>query len=283
MSLRRLAGHCVIGLIFSLSCILVSAEEQPSSSEASCLNTNVASVPSRPTVTSATDTTQCGVAEIEYGLERQWPGARAKRDDLTGGLRFGLTPDLDFHWSSSAFVHFMDGSGDRTGFGDTWLGLRYRFLKQTKHRPSFGLFYQAKIPSASVALGLGSGQVDYSLAFLASKDFRRFHFDLNAIQLFLARPAAAGFDHETGFALANWYTFSRRLSAVLEPYGYSSLNQGTPAFGSVTVGFNYKVQPRLYVDSGLDVGVTTGAPRKRVFIGITYAVANVYAWARPGR
>ena len=31
------------------------------------MNTAVTSVPSRPTVTSATDTTRCGVVEIEYG------------------------------------------------------------------------------------------------------------------------------------------------------------------------------------------------------------------------
>ena len=239
------------------------------------------SVPSRPTVTSATDTTQCGVVELEYGLERQWPGGGANRDDLSGGLRLGLTHNLDFHWSSSDFLHIMDGTGNRTGFGDTWLGLRYRFLGQTKHRPSLGLFYAAKIPSASAVLGLGSGQVDHSMSFLASKDLRRIHFDFNLIELLAGRQTASGFDHDTGWALATWLPLTHRLSVVVEPYGYTSLNSSSPAFASVTAGFNYKVRPRLYLDSGLDVGVTSGAPRKRVFVGITYAIANLYAWMRP--
>ncbi len=139
----------------------------------------------------------------------------------------------------------MDGVGDRTGFGETWLGLRYRFLKQTKHRPSLGLFYAAKVPSGSAVLGLGSGQVDHSISFLASKDIHRLHFDFNLIELLAGCATASGFDHDTGFALATWLPVTHRLSAVVEPYGYTSLNQSSPAFASAMAGFNYKVQPRL--------------------------------------
>lgn len=259
---------------------LLTPASSPSPSEPSCFNSNVVSVPSRPTVTSATDTTQCGAVELEYGLERQWPGSGANRDDLTGGLRLGLTPKLDFHWSSSDFVHLMNADGNRTGYGDNWLGLRYRFVGQTKLRPSFGVFYDAKVPSASVALGLGSGKVDHSISVLASKDVRKLHFDFNVIQLLAGRPTTTGFDHDTGFALATWFPLTHRLTGVVEPYGYTSLNQSSPAFASTMVGCNYKVQPRLYLDSGLDLGVTHYAPQKRVYVGVTYAIANVYSEIR---
>jgi hypothetical protein len=92
-------------LLFLSACLATSAGAQnllslassPISGDSTCFASGVASVTSRPTVTNATDTTQCGVVEMEYGLERQWPGAGANHDDLTGGLRFGLTPKLDFH------------------------------------------------------------------------------------------------------------------------------------------------------------------------------------------
>jgi Putative MetA-pathway of phenol degradation len=271
-SLRLLVLFALVVPFFAV--IFTEAQE-------ACVGTTVISVPSRPTVTNATDTTQCGVAELEYGLERQWPGGGANRDDLTGGLRFGLTHDLDFHWSSSAFIHLMDGAGDRTGYGDNWLGLKYRFLRQTKHRPSMGLLYEAKIPSASFVLGLGSGRVDHAITYLASKDVHRLHFDFNLIELIAGQPTASGFDHNTGFALASWLTVTRRLSVVVEPYGYTILNQNNGAFASTMIGFNFKVKPRLYLDSGLDVGVTSDAPSKRVFVGITYALGNVYSWLHP--
>jgi hypothetical protein len=67
---------------------------------------------------------------------------------------------------------------------------------------------------------------------------------------------------------------------VVEPYGYTLLNQSSPAFASTMLGFNYRVQPRLYLDTGLDVGVTHEAPQKRVYLGITYAVGNVFSWIK---
>jgi hypothetical protein len=270
----------VIVLTFVLGAVAVWAQEQSSPTETSCVSSAVISVPSRPTVTSSTDTTRCGVVEIEYGLERQWPGAAANRDDLSGGVRLGLTNNLDFHWSSGAFLHVMDGAGDRTGFGDTWLGLRYRFLGQTKHRPGLGVAYQAKVPSAGVTNGLGSGQVDHAFAFLVSKDIHPFHIDFNVLPLLAGRPTGTGFDHNLGFALSAAAPLIRRLGVVAEGYGYTALNSSSPAFAAALLGFTYQPQARLVLDTGLDVGVTSGAPRKRVFVGITYAIANVYWWAR---
>ena len=273
--LTRFVVRSLTALAFSF--LLASANE-PASSTEGC-GAAVISVPSRPTVTSATDTTQCGVVELEYGLERQWPGGGANRDDLTGGLRFGLTPNLDFHWSSSAFVHLMSGSGNRTGFGDSWLGLRYRFLGQTKRRPSLGVFYAAKIPSASIALG-GPGQVDQTISFLVSKTVHGIAFDFNVVPLVAGRPTTPGFDHNAGFALSAAIPLIRRLSLVAEGYGYTLLNSANPAFASTMLGCTYVPNPRLVLDSGVDVGVTPAAPRKRVFVGITYAIGNVYSWLR---
>jgi hypothetical protein len=216
------------------------------------------------------------VVEVEFGLERQWPGGGANHDDLSGGLRLGLTHNLDFHWSSGTFVHIMDGNGDRTGFGDNWLGLRYRFFGQAKHRPSLGVAYQAKIPSASVANGLGSGEVDHSLAFLVSKDIGRVHYDFNVIPLFAGRLSPPGLDKNSGFALSAAIPLFRRWSLIAEAYGFTELNAASPAFASTMVGFTYQVNPRLILDTGLDVGVTPNAPSKRVYLGVTYAIANIY-------
>jgi hypothetical protein len=268
-------------LIVFLSVTALFQAAMPTSAQETCTSTAVVSVPTRPTVTSAANTTQCGVVELEYGLGRQWPGGGANRDDLTGGLRFGVTRKLDVHWSSADFLHLMDASGNRTGFGDTRLGARYRFLKQTKQLPSFGVLYEAKIPSARVALGLGSGEIDHSISFLVSEDVRRLHFDFNLIGALDGRTAASGFDHSTGFALASFLPITHHLSAVFEPYGYTRLNQSASAFASLMFGFDYQVHPRLYLDTGLDVGATSRAPRKRVFVGITCAVGNVYSWLSP--
>jgi len=253
------------------------ADDTPSTAEG--CNVAVASVPSRPTVTSATDTTQCGVVEMEYGLERQWTGAGANRDDFTGGFRFGVTPKLDVHWSSSDFLHVMDGTGDRTGFGDTWVGFRYRFSNQTRHRPAFGMLYSAKLGSASLGLG-GTDRVDHEFAFLASKDVRRVHFDFNVLPLVAGREGASGHDYNTGFALSSAVPVTRRWGVVAEGYGYTQLNEQTPGFASTMLGCTYAASSRLVLDSGVDVGVSAGAPRRRVYAGVTYAMGNIYSRMR---
>ncbi len=259
---------------------LTAAQQAASPGEGSCFRADIVSVPSRPTITDATDTTQCGVLEVELGLERQWPGSGANHDDLSGGLRLGLARNLDLHWYTGTFVHIMDGDGDRTGFGDNWLGLKYRFLEQTTLRPSFGLFYQAKIPSANAKLGLGTGRVDHSLSFLVSKDAGRTHVDFNLIQLLDGRSVSSGFDHASGFALSTSVLVSKKLILVVEPYGYTTLNASNSAFASLMMGLTYQVNSRLFLDSGVDVGLTREAPRERVYAGVTYAIANAFAWAR---
>jgi len=254
--------------------------QEDSSKEVSCVSSTIASVPSRPTASNGADTTQCGVVEVEYGFDQQWPQSNAHVNDIAGGLRLGLLPNLDFHWASTSFLSIVDQAGDRTGFGDTWLGLKYRFWSQTRRRPTMGLFYQAKIPSASDKKDLGTGQVDQSLSFLFSKDVSRFHIDFNVIPYLAGRPTSAGCDHNTGFALSASIPVAKKLSLVGEGYGYTSLNGAHPAFASTMVGTTYQVGPRLILDGGVDVGVTSYAPRARIYVGITCAIANAYRWFR---
>lgn len=262
-------------------CLMTFASAGKSAASANpCASVEVSSVVSRPTIANATDTTLCGVVEAEYGFESIWPGEGARHDDFTGGLRFGITPRLDLHWASGDYVNFDTIEGVQRGFGDTWLGLKYRISSQTKKRPAFGVYYQAKIPSAD--LGFGSGQIDHSIALIASKDVRRLHVDFNIIPSFVGR-AGGGYDYNTGFACATWLPLMHGLTLVIEPYGYTALNSDTPAYASIMSGFSYRVNRRFYVDTGIDTGVTYAAPHKRVYAGATYAIGNVYSWVKRER
>lgn len=234
--------------------------------------------PSRPAVASAVDTTQCGVLEIEYGAELLGPGQAAHQFDFSGGLRFGITRDLDFHWFAGDFLSYTDLQGQRVGYGDNWLGLKYRFSKQSKFRPGLGVMYMAKIPTGDSRQGLSSGEVDHVLSLLMSKDVSRIHFDFNVIPRWMG-SASSDVDRNVGLALASYLPVTKKFSLVFEPYGYTSLNVANPAYASIMSGALLQVHPRLYLDAGFDAGVTHGA-QKRVYAGVTYAVANIYGWFR---
>ena len=281
--LLRRRFRCGVVIALALNAATILAGDAPSSGESRCRSTAVVSVPSRPTVSNGTDTTQCGVVEIEYGLERQWPGGGALQDDLAGGFRLGLLPNLDLHWASAAFLHVKDDASDRTGFGDSQLAVKYRLLAQRKLWPSVGTYYQAKAPTANRGLGVGSGKWDYALSLLLSKDVRFVHLDFNVSPAWVGREGDRGFDRNFAFALSGSAPIGHGFGIVAEGYGASSLNAATPAFSSTMLGLTYQASPRCVLDAGLDVGVTAGAPRKRAYVGATYAIGNAYRWWRSQR
>ncbi len=57
------------------------------------------------------------------------------------------------------------------GFEDIELGAKYRFIKETKHRPEIGTFTMFEIPTGSYAKGLGVGRVWYKLPVWAQKSW----------------------------------------------------------------------------------------------------------------
>jgi hypothetical protein len=232
--------------------------------------------PNRPTVANPADITQYGVLELEYGWDHGWPASGQRFTDAGGLLKFGLLCDVELRWTTTSFLSQSDPSGTQSGFGDNWIGPQVRFYKQTKWVPSAAISYAVKIPSANASQGLGSGRVDHQIAILFSKDVHGVHFDLNASEFFLGRPGTTGFDHLSQFDIAFGHALYKNLQIQGEFYENTRQNNSTPGFVSGLSALVWNITPRLEIDGGVDSGMTTGAPRLRVFAGFTYAIANLY-------
>jgi hypothetical protein len=138
-----------------------------------------------------------------------------------------------------------------------------------------------KIPSANSENGLGTGRVDHSLTFLASKDIAHIHFDFNATQFWIGRQGAHGFDRDNQLNLAFSSVIHGPLQFTGEFYGDTEVNQNTPGFASSLWALTYTVRPRLVIDSGFEAGLTSGGPHRHVFVGVTYSIGNLYpGWRR---
>lgn len=69
-------------------------------------------------------------------------------------------------------VYLPGGAGPSAyGLTDMELGVKYGFIKQTKHRPQIGSFTMFEIPTGSYSKGLGIGRVWYKLPLWAEKEF----------------------------------------------------------------------------------------------------------------
>jgi hypothetical protein len=68
-------------------------------------------------------------------------------------------------------VYAPSGTGPSAfGLMDMELGVKYGFIKQTKHRPQIGSFTMFEIPTGSYSKGLGVGKVWYRLPIWVAKD-----------------------------------------------------------------------------------------------------------------
>lgn len=280
------AGKVFSGVFVALSLLAVGIACTPASAQwigkqTGCYADSITANPNRPTVTNPADITQYGVLELEYGWDRIWPQAEVHQTTLEGLLKFGLLCDVELRWTTTSFISQTVGGATEKGFGDNWLGPQIRIYRQTKSVPTLSFSYAVKIPSADANNGLGTGRVDHSLTFLASKDLGHVHFDFNATQFWLGQQNATGFDRNNQLNLAFSFPIHGPLLFTGELYGDTEVNRESPAYASSLWALTYTVRPRLVIDSGFEAGLTAGGPHRHVFVGVTYSIGNLYpGWRR---
>lgn len=258
----------IIFFVFSCAFVQASGAQQ-----------EVISSPNRPGVANPAEVTQEGVLEIEYGWDRGFRSQNFKTyTDAVGFIRFGLTEDIELHLAMVNYIsqRSQDHEGRRSGAGDTFPGFKYRLSKESEMLPTFSFAYDVKIPTASRKNGLGSGRVDHNLTFLASKNLLGLDWDFNYVLGWIGKEGKKTFDDSHLFALA----FSRPLFGPLgisgEVYGGPRLNRQTAGFASTDWALTYTVTPRVTLDAGVDIGLTSAARDVTYFAGITIAVVDLY-------
>ena len=92
-------------------------------------------------------------------------------------------PAVEFNWGALPNVHLhlivpaaavfpASAAGPKTfGIGDIELGVKYRFVQETKRRPMIGTFVMFELPSGNSARGLGVGKTWYKLPLWVQKSF----------------------------------------------------------------------------------------------------------------
>jgi hypothetical protein len=245
--------------------------QQPAITNADTLEAN----PNRPSSSNSAEVLAPGVLQIEYGWSREWEGLGANGSNLGGELRFGLINRVELRWGGGTFLTQFDGIQSKSGFGDQYLSGQAVVRKESPRVPTLALSYAIKFPTASESNGLGTGRTDHTFTFLASKDIHEFTLDFNAVTQILGREGATGFDRNGIAILTISHTISGPLSAIGEVSGETRLNQTTPAFAVNLWALTYRLHKRFVVDCAFEVGLTPGAPQKRILFGFTYAIAKL--------
>ena len=221
--------------------------------------------PQRPTLSSDTNTTAPGTVEIEAGVTVD-PG------DVFGtplSLKFGVgeTTEVFLGWTP---VLVIDLPGDdASGPSDVVLGTRHRFVEETESRPSFAWQGSIKLPTADVDEGLGTGEVDVSLAGIATKSLGALGATAFYSLDLLGSPDESGMDVGHSGALALGAPLNDTLGAFGELAGIF-LPEDDAEIVFTTLGLALQVAPWLVVDAAAVVGLSDEAPDLQAVLGLTH-------------
>lgn len=86
-------------------------------------------------------------------------------------VNYGAVPNLQLHTiMPMSFVRSTDGV-TAYGYGDTELGAKYRFIRETPTQPMVGTFPLLEVPTGDRQRGLGSGQLRVFLPLWLQKSY----------------------------------------------------------------------------------------------------------------
>jgi hypothetical protein len=152
---------------------------------------------------------------------------------------YGITDSLQFKLESGYLIKRF-GKKVESGLEDTLTSLKWRFLNETKKLPQFGVSFQTKLPTADASRGLGTGDADYRLTFMAAKNFGRFKLAANAGQNFMG--AATSRDNAF-YGIVGKYQLTEKVQVGVQWYGNASSQVGKREEMAWGVGSTYRYAP----------------------------------------
>lgn len=223
--------------------------------------------PQRPTFSADTRTASPGTLEQETGFTID-PGDRFFTPTT---LRYGSGPATEVFLGFSPFNYVSNPTTpSEVGFGDIVFGVRHR-LRDEGPRSAWAVQSTTKLPTASDAKGLGTGELDALFAAINSTAFG----DLAVTayyELGILGNSGSGVDLGYSVALAGDYPLNEQFSAFAEVAATIIPEQDdTQLFTILGAAFHHS--PSLSLDVSILVGVDD-APDFGILIGVTQNIGQ---------
>jgi Putative MetA-pathway of phenol degradation len=238
---------------------------------------SVAAAPSRPVESSAPDPILTGITETEAGFTHSWVATDTSQVAFSNLVKLGVWCNVEIRWNANSFLKNTVGPTSASGFGDNYLGGIYRFHRESKRIPSMAVGYTVKFDSANPIELMGSGYVDHQFLLMFGKTVGKTSVVAN-LNYFVIGTGHSHFNEKTEWTLMASRPIYRKLGVIGEIYYDSHLNQSNLAFGNSTWALTYSANSRLVIDGGAYVGFSSGpgVPGTSAFVGVSYAVGNLY-------
>jgi hypothetical protein len=170
-------------------------------------------------------------------------------------LDYGLIPDVQLHAIAPLAYDRAPGGSAQYGYGDTELGVKYRFFHETDHLPEIGVFPLVEVPTGDSGRGLGNGKTQIfapvwlQKSFGANKEWTTFGGGG-----FWCNP---GVDHRN-FGRFGWELqrdLNQRLTLGAEIYHETSMDVGEGGHTAFNIGgyLNFDEHRHVLFSAGRDI------------------------------
>jgi hypothetical protein len=151
-------------------------------------------------------------------------------------VNYGVAPNVQLHVIAPMAFGQFPGGPFNYGIGDIELGVKYRFVQETKSRPMVGTFPLVEIPSGASGRNLGNGQAQLFLPIWLQKSWGNW-----------SSYGGGGFWHSPGigqrdFWFAGWlaqYSVTKRFAPGIEIFHATSNLVGVSSRTGFNAGFTY--------------------------------------------
>lgn len=261
------------------TCVLIVALSAPFHACAREADDEVTANPDRASVADSSFTVAAGFVQLEMGVtfSRQTDEAARRHALSTPFLfRLGFARNVELRVGGDGFLYHDTDAGTASGVGDLQVGGKYRFLDEGSWLPSLGIEPAVKLPVASRSKGLGTGQPDFTMPLLLSKDLPfDFHIDANGSVAYLGRAEHPG---RFFFQQAASLVVSRSIAERLSPFWEIAwVSPSAPREGDVlstNFGAVYLLYPKVAIDLWTAVGLSKAADSYAIFGGITVLLGH---------
>jgi len=157
-------------------------------------------------------------------------------------VNYGVVPDVQLHIIVPLAFNAVKNESSQYGFGDTELGAKFRFVKETKWCPEIGIFPLAELPSGNPDRGLGNGKTQVYLPVWLQKSLGKW-----------TTYGGAGYWINPGKGNRDWQFYGCTVQYQL----LEKMSLGTELYHSTANVENGKGETRFNIGTVIDLDKTS--------------------------
>jgi hypothetical protein len=198
--------------------------------------------------------------------------------DFPLALTYGVLPQWDIAAGFGGQLeqrtwHQHEGAGRRvSGFADLNLATKWMYLKESTYLPRQTLCPSVTFPTADEHKGLGSGETDYDLTWMASKSFgEKTGVHLNLGYSFLGEPPEEDLGDLVHYGVAADYQILESLQLIGELFGELELNDYESAL-QCNIGTRWEIMDDFFLVASAGSRISGDAPDFSAKVGFIWVL-----------